>query len=90
MLTINETEGLCMTCNNTPSCYFHASRGPALFCELFDNYVPPEKTLSAKSSEPPHQHADMKFAGLCMNCDHRMDCNHSRPESGVWHCEDYE
>ena len=40
MTEINGTGGLCMTCNNAPTCYYHATRGPALFCEMFDNYVP--------------------------------------------------
>jgi len=90
MLTINETEGLCMTCNNIPSCYYHASRGPALFCELFDNHVSSESPPFSSLSESPQQNAEMEYAGLCMNCDHRMECHHPRPETGVWHCEDYE
>jgi len=28
--------------------------------------------------------------GLCMNCAHRDTCLLPRPESGVWHCEEYE
>lgn len=30
------------------------------------------------------------FKGLCMNCAHRDTCLLPRPESGVWHCEEYE
>ena len=28
--------------------------------------------------------------GLCMNCAHSAYCLLPRPESGVWHCEEYE
>jgi hypothetical protein len=96
MAEINGTGGLCMTCNNQPTCYYHARRGPALFCELFDNYVPPavrtfheEPSLLEKQSGPP-QPVEEKLVGLCMNCDHRKSCMHDKPASGVWHCEDYE
>ena len=27
--------------------------------------------------------------GLCVNCAHRNYCMFPRPESGVWHCEEY-
>jgi hypothetical protein len=28
--------------------------------------------------------------GLCRNCARLSDCTYPRPESGVWHCEEYE
>ena len=99
MQTINGTGGLCMTCNNAPSCYYHARRGPALFCELFDGSTPPaERIISARAMPPADSSAARraadeeapKYAGLCVNCDHRQTCAHPRPEGGVWHCEDYE
>jgi len=30
------------------------------------------------------------YKGLCMNCAHRHYCLLPRPESGVWHCEEYD
>jgi len=42
MVTAKIDRGLCMTCNNASSCFYLQSRGPALFCELFDDYVRPE------------------------------------------------
>ena len=33
--------GLCTTCNNAPSCFHRARRGPVQLCETFDDYVPP-------------------------------------------------
>ena len=92
--------GLCMTCNNAPTCYYRATRGPALFCELFDDYVPPgvrtsrpEVPLSAHSSMARPTTAEeepSKYTGLCMNCEHRRTCTYPKQEGGVWHCEDYE
>jgi hypothetical protein len=97
---INGTGGLCSTCNNAPHCYYRARRGPALFCELFDNYVPPvartsrvQVPSSADSStalRAAEEEEAPKYTGLCMNCRHRATCGHPRLTGGVWHCEDYE
>ena len=96
MLQVNGTGGLCMTCNNSPTCYYHATRGPALFCDLFDNYVAPVKTTIVDEARPVQAKAPVVeeqltvAAGLCMNCEHRMDCVHAKTTGGVWHCEEYE
>ncbi len=96
MLQTNTTGGLCMTCNNSPTCYYHASRGPALFCELFDNYVAPVgstsdgKTSSVREESQVVEEQLTTAAGLCMNCEHRVDCLHVKTTGGVWHCEEYE
>jgi hypothetical protein len=98
MQTINGTGGLCLTCNNVPNCYYHARRGPVLFCELFDGYAPPaERPCRTEAAWPAESstlqaaaHEDAKYSGLCMNCRHRGTCRHPRPTGGVWHCEDYE
>ena len=99
MQTINGTGGLCMTCNNAPTCFHRARRGPALFCELFDGRaLPPERIPSEKATPPADSSAARraaeeeapKYTGLCMNCEHRRTCTHPKPEGGVWHCEDYE
>jgi hypothetical protein len=89
------TMGLCCTCNNSPSCFHHARRGPALYCEMFDNYV----ELPAGGNGDPHHNPGVfrtasedrsRHLGLCMNCEHRRSCAHPQPSGGVWHCEDYE
>jgi len=89
--------GLCSTCNNSPTCFYRARRGPALFCELFDDYSPPgsdggERVSAAlKRSGAAGGDADVSaHGGLCINCEHRWSCAHPRPPGGVWHCEDYE
>ena len=98
MAEVRETEGLCSTCNNAPDCYYRATRGPALFCELFDDYVPP--TLRTRdegvllSVKPPvgpiaQEQEGAKFEGLCMNCENRRTCTLLQLAGGVWHCEEY-
>ncbi len=90
--------GLCETCNNAPSCFHHARRGPALFCEMFDDYVSPDATVAARtavSAQRPFllRHTEkepVRQAGLCVNCEHASHCGHAKVEGGVWHCEDYE
>ncbi len=99
MVEIKNGRGLCMTCNNAPSCFHRARRGPAQFCETFDDYVPPVVRTSDRMTSPSAD-ASMavravkedaaKYAGLCMNCEHRRTCKHPGREVGVWHCEDYE
>ncbi len=91
--------GLCSTCNNSPTCFFRAGRGPALFCEMFDDYVaaPPEETggRMRPAADPSPAFGAVKddlsrYAGLCMNCENRGSCAHPKPAGGIWHCEDYE
>ena len=91
--------GLCITCNNAPTCFFRASRGPALFCELFDDYVSPVSRISRAFDSVP-QDAPLAasavrddaalYTGLCVNCGHQATCTHSKPVGGIWHCEDYD
>jgi hypothetical protein len=92
--------GLCSTCNNAPTCFHRARRGPALFCELFDGYAPPVEPARSEHAPPPPVDLSMarraaeegaaKYAGLCVNCEHRRTCGHPKAEGGVWHCENYE
>jgi len=99
MPAIGGNLGLCSTCNNAPTCFHRARRGPALFCELFDGSAPPVEWTSRErvvpSAEPsmarraPEEEVS-EYSGLCVNCEHRQTCTHPKPEGGVWHCEDYE
>jgi len=87
--------GLCVTCNNAGTCVHRKRRGTdAIYCETFDDYVPsngrgPKKAapvvVMTKVAEGP-----AKARGLCLNCAHRDACKLSIPETGVWHCEEYE
>ena len=98
MVGMKNGRGLCSTCNNSPSCFYRGSRGPALFCELFDDYVPPVVRSTVDRGSPPveapvtltaAEHKPIAYTGLCMNCDNRQTCVRSRSGESVWHCENY-
>ena len=85
--------GLCSTCNNSTTCIFYQRNGSRIvwFCELFDDYVPvqelqkPEKKVASKTEVKSKE----KFKGLCVNCEDRDTCTFTKPEGGIWHCEEY-
>ncbi len=87
--------GLCTTCVNAPDCTFPRVRGQAVFhCEEFDGQSAGwETTRSARATQsarrPVRDKDAAKFMGLCSNCDNRKACVFPKPESGVWHCEEY-
>ena len=99
MIKMDTNGGLCMTCNNAPTCFYRATRGPGLFCEMFDDYVAPGVQAVVRGG-PDHSGSarvtgsatgeGAVFTGLCMNCDHRLVCEHAKAEGGVWHGEQYE
>ncbi|HWR83840.1 MAG TPA: hypothetical protein VN285_11110 [Candidatus Deferrimicrobium sp.] len=86
--------GLCMTCNNAGECVYRRHRGgDALCCETFDNYTSRNghgagPVLSVVIMEPAVAEVP-GMKGLCVNCSLRDECQLPRPESGVWHCEEY-
>ena len=90
-------QGLCSTCNNSSSCYYHLRNGKRIvcFCELFDDYEPSAQIgdfslLDEFIIKPNTPRTNkVKLSGLCMNCENRNTCTYQKPESGVWHCEEY-
>lgn len=95
-----EYRGLCLTCSNAPSCAFlgQFSR-PVLQCEQFECLAcrpagsageqdsPSDSTIYHTASREDDD-SDL-YIGLCKTCDERDSCKFTRPESGVWHCEEY-
>jgi len=85
--------GLCVTCNHGAGCsYLRNSTQPVVFCEEFDCATAPV-VEEARIEAPAPTDADMKlwdeYKGLCANCDVRETCAIRKPESGIWHCEEY-
>ncbi len=88
--------GICSTCNYVDIC-FHRQRhnDPVWYCNEFDNYGKTNEDFKARSTslhsryEKP-QEDTLIFKGLCSNCEKRQFCNFPKPESGVWHCNEYE
>jgi len=88
---------LCSTCNYSKSCIHQKINGTlTVYCEEFDDYVPVKRRLiiqDESNTEPvlDSKEAEAKiYMGLCGNCDYRETCTHIKPESGIWHCEDYQ
>lgn len=91
--TGKEYKGLCSTCRHRTECvYARAEMQPVVFCEEFEEERTPRvsraRSVPAQPANSPD--TDPPLKGLCVNCVHRHDCVHEKPEGGVWHCEDYE
>jgi hypothetical protein len=80
---------LCSTCNHARRCPSRGTAGrPVFFCEEFSAFVPvrsPRPSGASHSRGAPLSQAK----GLCSNCEDRNTCGATKPEGGVWHCEEY-
>jgi hypothetical protein len=93
-----EPRGLCATCLHADACaYRQRQAGPVVFCEEFEIEQPPEPLTTAFQTATAADFDDLgttlpggRVRGLCVNCVHRQTCRLPKPESGVWHCEEYE
>jgi len=61
-------------------------------CEEFEGE---RKAISANEEAPPdpirnHVYHEEAPPGLCRNCKKFPKCKFTKPEGGVWHCEEYE
>ena len=86
--------GLCLTCNNLASCFHRKRRGfDAVYCEMFDNYVPSRDNGGGQEESGSLSGAVVIGSGilndLCVNCTNQATCRLPKPTGGVWHCEEY-
>lgn len=94
-----ELNGLCVNCQHSDSCiYLKNTNRPVLQCEEFEiaEALPARTTVNnilttstPRSKTGLEDKISTNFKGLCKNCDNRLTCTLPRPESGVWHCEEY-
>ncbi|MCK4547333.1 MAG: hypothetical protein KAW17_07815 [Candidatus Eisenbacteria sp.] len=89
--------GICSTCNHARGCmHMRENRGPVWHCEEHESYTELDITDSHLSLHRFDENIAVEdedsaiYAGLCRNCKHRATCTLSRPEDGVWWCEEYE
>jgi len=90
-------DGLCSTCKFSSSCMFRKNQSESIhFCEEYEQ-ADASQIYEAKQSPRSNSAADSlidqssnKVMGLCSNCKNRSTCSFPKPESGVWHCEEYE
>ncbi len=88
VLPVEETPGLCATCENTPACvYLKAQNGVVMYCE---EYHCEPNMQSNPTPEPSPVVEIVQAKGLCVNCEKRETCKYTIPEEGIWHCEEYE
>ena len=90
---------ICTTCNNSKICTVKKTKqGPVWFCEDFDDYfqvkesglyettlqpvgIPPDEIIAGNGTK--------EIKGLCSNCESLPTCKFTKPNGGVWHCEEY-
>jgi hypothetical protein len=92
-------EGLCSTCKYSSRCTLTKAPGQGIhFCEEYEagdgshagrkgRRCASAAKLMISDTKP---RASGAVLGLCGNCVHRITCRFPRPESGVWHCEEYQ
>ena len=85
--------GLCRTCAHASGCgYLRNPEQPVVFCEEFDSTTLPMVADAQPEAAAPTAE-DMRlwdvYKGLCVNCDMRESCAIRKPETGIWHCEEY-
>ncbi len=93
----NQYDGLCSTCKFSLNCMFRKNPLTSVhFCEEYQQ-ADPSQICEVKRSAPVNNmagslinHSSNKIMGLCSNCRNRSNCSFPKPESGVWHCEEYQ
>jgi hypothetical protein len=82
--------GLCKTCAHRDNCSLTGCNGIGIFeCA---EHEPAGVTPAPSGNGAPVEEQVASAApvlGLCMDCAGREGCTFSRPEGGVWHCEEY-
>ena len=79
---------LCSNCDNAKRCEGGTRpRRPIFFCEEFLVFG----AASAPQRKPrtPAAKNINGQVGLCVNCASARTCALTRPEGGIWHCEEY-
>lgn len=88
--------GLCSTCIHDSDCTFprYLIR-PVLQCEVFEgeNLSPKRRSTNRfrliRKEDIEDSSKSTQYRGLCKLCTIREGCVFPKPESGVWHCEEY-
>ena len=84
--------GICSTCKHQNGCvYLSKTTEPIFHCNEFETVeAEPVKTAVQEPQTEEKQTDTQTFKGLCVNCANRHTCKIHKPESGIWHCEEYE
>ena len=100
MLQTSMARGICAACQHDSDCtYLRDFDHPPLQCEQFEMFLPTPDVASPRAvSKPkrmegirsPKDSPPPRSLGLCSSCIHQASCTYSKPEGGVWHCEEYQ
>lgn len=83
--------GICVNCMHDVECVERQEpERPILFCERHDVITSTPGKSAVKAGKLEVKEYDNNFLGLCKNCDDSQNCLYPKPESGIWHCEDYQ
>jgi hypothetical protein len=84
--------GICTTCKHRDNCAYLSNSTEAVYhCEEFDTQVAtPVNATPRIATKPEEIEEGIQYKGLCKNCEKRMTCSYTKPEGGIWHCEEYE
>jgi hypothetical protein len=88
--------GICTTCNHVGACTLRSNQDlPILHCEEFEcdgrlvsSGVRRSRDRAASTLDQKQIGASVHL-GLCINCEHRDTCTFTKPEGGVWRCNEY-
>lgn len=87
--------GICTSCAHTRGCTFLRSAGrPVIQCEEWSMDASGEAFLMEEPFDPAERTRPLTATnplprGLCATCEEYTTCAFMKPESGVWHCEEY-
>ena len=96
-MSAKKRSGVCASCVRAVNCqYLAGSARPILNCDEHDggrNSVSPasDRTVVRPPARPRVGEPERPdgVLGLCRTCDLAKTCVFTKPESGVWHCEEY-
>lgn len=88
-----DTGSLCATCTHSPRCSLHKqNREHVVECNEFDIINGFKKTRRPEILVFPKVKnraiPDLRL-GLCSTCLSIDTCTYEKPDTGVWHCEEY-
>jgi hypothetical protein len=96
-MSTRKRSGICSSCARVVSCRYSDGAGrPILDCDEHDGGrdgapLASERMNVRPSARPRVGNPERPNGalGLCRTCDLAGTCVFTKPESGVWHCEEY-
>lgn len=85
-----DVPGLCGCCARAPGCSFTRDPSvPVRMCDEFEGLRSPVRGPDFHVERDPPPEVRNPARGLCSTCEAFAACTLTRPESGVWRCEEF-